>query len=420
MTIYNSLAIGNMAKVNEIRNYIQGEHKVLGRKDFNFGGNTLETAKIVLQSIKSIVDFHSSYICGNPISITGDKSIVKLTQGIYKKGFYNKVDYEIAKNIYTYGNAFEFVYRDEKGIIKSKVINNTDSYPIYENGIYTAFIERWVDTSTSIEYETKYTSTDVIEYENGLPVKSYHNPSGLPIHYTSGNFDRTGFFGNGIVKDLIPIMNEIESLLSKMSDSVTTLSLNPLGVSIGDRIDTSVDKDVTGAIINIEAGGDYKWSTANLDTQAIKLILDNLLNQFFTIAQVLSALYGQSNIANVSEVSLKLLFNNADAMAKRVAFSILEGMCQRLEYVGLLLDADLSSVNIAFNYNRPIDNSSLLNDLKVQWDMKAISQESIIRNSPYTTDVEKELQLLKNAKENEQLIDDVVTDTNENKYNEDD
>ncbi len=392
LKIDNVPAMHNMARVNKIRNYIEGSHKIGSRKDFVFKQEKFTTAKIILQSIKSIIDFHSSYICGNPVTLNGDKEQLMFLQAIYKKAFYNSIDYDIAKDLYTYGNAYEYVYRDAKGIIKSKVIRAEDGYPMYDNGgEYLYFVEKWIDVPNDIEYATVYTPTMVYEYVGGVQTAEYNNPTGLPIHYNSGDIDLSGYFGTSIVSDLIPIMDEIEQLLSKMSDSVTTLSLNPLGVSIGDRVDTSVDADVTGAVLNVEGGGDYKWTTAELDTPAITKILDNLLAQFYTIAQVPSILYGQSNIANVSEVSLKLLFNCADNLAKRTAFQLLRGMYQRLEYIGKLAKENFSDIDIAFNYNRPIDNSSLIKDIEIQMDLGIMSKETAMRVSPYIEDIDKEL-----------------------------
>ena len=208
------------------------------------------------------------------------------------------------------------------------------------------------------------------------------------------SLDAGGYFGIALTSDLIPIMNEIEALLSKMSDSVNTLSLNPLGISMGDRVDSAVDTDITGAILNIESGGDFKWATATLDNNAITTILNNLISQFYVVAQVPSILYGQSNIANVSEVSLELLFNSADNLSKKTAFSILEGFSKRSEYISKLMGIDMSSIGINFNYNRPIDNSSLITDIQKQIEMGVMSTETAMRISPYIIDVEEEKKLI--------------------------
>lgn len=400
--IENAPALHNIARVKGIKNYMDGQHLVLSRKDFTFKNETFKTAKIILQSIKPIIDFHTSYICGNPITISGDTGEVSAINAVYKKGAYNKLNYDIANNIYTYGNAYEYVYRDESGTIRSKLINVEDGYPIYNQyGEYVSFIEYWNDVVTNEEHSIVYTPSEVTEFNGNTPVASYNNATGLPIHYTSGNIDRSGFFGIALTSDLIPIMNEIEALLSKMTDSVNTLSLNPLGVSIGDRVDSSVDSDVTGAILNIESGGDFKWATATLDNAAITTILNNLFAQFYVIAQVPSILYGQSNVANVSEVSLELLFNGADNLSKKTAFSMIEGFNKRSEYIGKLMGMNLSDLNYSFNYNRPTDNSRLVDDIKKQIEMGIMSKETGMRISPYVVDVEEEKKMInKNAMEN--------------------
>lgn len=390
----NNMAMWQVSQVNRIRNYLQGSHDVLSREDFTFNGETFHTAKVILQSIKPVIDFHSSYICGNPVSITGDKEIAKLVQSVYRKGFIHKSDYVIAKNLVTYGNAYEYLYK-ENGKIKSKIIPNTDSYPYYENGEYVKFVERYCyNPVTDYVLEREYYEDKVIEYENGIEKALYNNTSGLPIHYTSGNFDRTNIFGIGLVSDLIPIMNQIEEQLSKMSDAVTTLSMNPIGVISGQRLDESVDSAVTGAVINLDDGGTFNWATANLDYNSIKIILDNLIQQYYVIAQVPSALYGQGNIANVSETSLSMLYNQTDSLAKRISFGLLEGFQTRLEYISSMLGIDVSSIDIQFNYNRPSDIKSNMDAMKEQFDMGAISTETVIKNSPFTQNVDKEIELL--------------------------
>ena len=393
MLIDNELANYENAKV-QIKNYLDGIHKVLGRQDFKFGGKTLVTAKIILQSISSIVDYHASFICGKPVTLTGDKEKLALIQSIYKKGFYNRTDYNIAKDLVQYGNAYECVYKDEKGIIRSEVLNASDAFPVYEDGEYNGFVEYYVDPYTGVETERIFTFDSVKEYRNGVLINDYNNVSGLPIHYTSNDMDDTNLFGQSLVSKLMPVMDEIEQLLSKMSDAIYTLSMNPLGVASGQRIDSSISSDMIGSVLNLDDGGTFDWATANLDYNSIKLLLDSLMNQFVQIACVPSTVYGNANFANVSETSLQILYSQTEAFAQRLSFGLLEGMNKRLEYISNMIGIDVTDINISFNYNKPIDTNNLMNNLKLQYDMGAISIESILRNSPYVNDVDRELELI--------------------------
>lgn len=407
-------------RINEILNissYLEGAHKVLQRKNFQFKGTEFITAKIVFQTVKSILDFHCSYSVGNPVSIIGDNAIATDFQKLYKKANYARLDYDIYKDIFTYGNAFEYVYLDKSGNARSKLINNADSYPVYDTaGNYTAFIEYWLDALTNIAHYVIYYPDKVETYSDVsgklVLVSSHTNLTGLPIHYKSGWSDDFGLFGVGIVHDLLPIVDEIEALLSKMSDSITTLSLNPIGVSIADRVDTAtVDKDVVGTVLNLESGGDFKYANAVLDSNSIKLLLDTLISQLYTVAQVPAVVFGQSNIANVSEVSLKLLYSLIDNVAKRTAIYFKEGVAQRFAYIRKIINARFTdelfdTLAINMNYNRPVDTSSLLDDLKTQYDMGAISKQTIIEQSPYT-EVGVELDRMKIEMQDNQAVEQV-------------
>jgi SPP1 family phage portal protein len=395
-----------ISNVIEIKNYLLRLHKVLQRKDFKFKDETYSTAKIVLNTLKSLLNFHTSYVIGNPISISGNQDAVKVFNKVYKKGIYTKTDYQIVSDLYTYGNAFEYTYLDN-GVIKSKIIANEDAYPVYDDDFnYVAFVEHWEDFTTGHSNYIVYTPTLVQHYIDNALVKEDNNLSGLPIHFCAMDKTEYNFFGDSIMNDLMPIMNQIESLLSKLDDAITTLSLNPIGVSEGQRVDESIPKDIVGATINLEDGGDFKWVNAQMDYNNIKLLLDSLVQQLYAVAGVPASVIGQGNISNVSEVSLKLLFSQTDNKAKQTVQVLKEGFYKRFEYFRKLLaiqgttlsDDDYDSLDIIFSVNRPVDTQSMMNELKTQYDMGAISKQTIIDVSPYTVDVSSELQRIEAEK----------------------
>lgn len=392
-----------IANVLNIKQYFLRLHKVLHRPDFKFKGETYKTAKIVLQTLKSISDFHTSYILGNPISINGDQELVKEFNRIYKKGRFDTIDYKIAQDLDRYGNSFEYDYLDGD-VVKCHLIANESAYPVYsDEENYIAFVEYWQDAESGIKHYYVYYPDKVQVYQDSVLKDEKPNLTGLPIHYALLDKTEYNFFGDAPMNDLIPVMDKIEKLLSKLDDSITTLSLNPLGVSIGRGIDSSISKDMCGATLNYEAGGNFKYASAELDYNSIKLELDNLIQQLYTIACVPSAVIGQSNIANVSEISLKLLFSQSDNRAKKMAKVIKDGFFQRFIYFRKLLalqgktfsDDNFLDMNITFNFNRPIDTQNMMNELKTQHDMGSISKQTIIDLSPYTTNTALEIDRIK-------------------------
>ena len=388
-------------RVEDIDSYLRREHNILSRPDFDFKEKTFETAKIILQTLRSIIKFHTGYICSNPVSLTGDKELVAYLNNIYKKGNYSKIDMEVAKDLITYGDAFEYVYLDEKDNIRSKIIKNKDSYPIYDgNGVYTNFVESWKDLDTNKIHYIIYYPDKVEIYEDRNLIDTKVNLTGLPIWYSGMDKTKYDKFGDPFILDLIPLMDAIEMLLSKLDDAVTTLSLQPLGVVSGQRIDSSIPNNIVGTVLNLEDGSTFDYASATMDKESIKLELDYIIQQFYAIACVPSSILGQSNVANVSETSITMLYQQTDNFCKQYIASMQEGFTKRLEYMrklieikGVTIDDDVfDSISISFNVNRPVDNKSDMENMKMQYECGAMSRQTIIDKSPYTTDTALELQ----------------------------
>lgn len=383
-----------IANILDIKEYLLRKHKVLLRKDFNFKEETFKTAKIVINTLKSIVNFHVSYTIGSPLSLNGDSEIVTAFNKIIKKGSYNKTDYEIVTDLIKYGNAYEYIYLTKDNIIKSKIIAPEDSYPIYdENYEYMAFVEYWEDSTTNKKNYIVYYPEKVEVYQDNTLVNSYNNLSGLPIHYCGLDKSAYNHFGDSILNDMMPIMDNIESLLSKLDDAITTLSLNPIGISSGQRINESIPKDIVGSTLNLEDGGSFNYASATMDYSNIKLLLDSLVEQLYSTACVPSSLIGQSNISNISEVSLKLLYTMTENRAKQTLQVVREGIYKRLSHFNNLLkyigysefsQEIFDTIDIVFQQNLPTDTTNLMNGLKTQFDMGAISKQTIIDVSPFT------------------------------------
>lgn len=387
-----------IAKVFSLKNYLSGQHKVLTRTDMKYQEKEYKVKKLILQNAKTILNFHTTYLLGKNVALTGSENLVKAMQDVYNFGGYNDIDFKLLDKINKFGDGFEYIYKDGDRIT-SKVIANEDSYPVYsDDGEYIAFIEHWTNTE-GISYWNVYTNNTVREWTNeGSEVHlqgEYKNISGLPIHY-SGVSDWDNRFGEGLLSDILPVLDEIEDLLSKLGDSIYVNSLNPLLLTLGQAIEGSVSADGVGYNVALEVGSDMKYVSATMDYQSIKYYLDTLQNQLNMIAYMPSIL-GNSNIANVSEVSLKLLYQLADVYAMLSEKVMRNGFNERFNVIRRLIGIEDKEeyVNVSFNYSRPQNASELLDNIKKQFDMNAISLKSIIEKSPLTSDVTMEMERLK-------------------------
>ena len=393
-----------ISKAYSIMNYLNGKHKVLERQDIKFKDKEFTVKKLILNNAKTICNFHSTYLVGDNVSLTGSENLVSKLQTIYNYGGFNNSDFQIADKLVKYGNGYEYIYKNSDRIT-SKIINNECAYPVYdEMGNYVSFIEYWTNLD-HISYYYIYTDKTVTVWSNeGTElhiIEQYNNISGLPIVYKTNN-DWDYREGEGLLENIIPILDEIEDLLSKMGDSIYTLSLNPFLLTTGQQIEGSISTDAVGYNITLENGSTMEYVHSEMDYNSIKYYLDTIQNQLNMIAYIPTILGGSGNIANVSEVSLKMLYSLADVFAMCNERVMRNGLNERLNVIRNLIGEtnDSDYVNVTFNYSRPQNASELLDNLKKQYDMNAISLQTIIEQSPMTTDVAMELDRLVNNNTN--------------------
>lgn len=406
--------VSRIAGVVNNRNYLAGNHKVLLREDSKYKGKTLVTRKTILNYAKTVIRFHNTYLLGKPVSLSGDDKTVKTFNDIYKLGQYETVDYEILDRVNKFGDAYEVVYFDN-GIIKSKVLDSACCYPVYDDmGNYISFIEHWTDVYTSLSYWNVYYPTYVEHWTNEGGEESLIstdvNVCGLPIHYH--NFSDMDYnFGDSLLTDIKPILDDLEDIMSKLGDAIYINTLNPLPVAVGQRIESSIPADATGYVLNLDAG-DFKYANCNIDYNTIKLYLDNMKQFLNDISCIPSILGSTTNIANISEVSMKILFHMANINADETKKWMNSGFKERFKRFSKILNIQGinvdSNIDVVYNVSMPVASTEMISNLKALQELGAISIESVMEKSNLITNVDVEKKRLKN--ENGEVKTDKLSD----------
>ena len=391
---------GNHAeRISEVinnRDYLSGRHKVLLRQDSQYKGKQLIVNKTVINYAKTVIKFHNSYLLGKPVQLScSDEATLKTFSDIYRLGQYATVDYEIIDRVNKFGDAYEAIYVDN-GVIKSKVLDNACSYPVYDDiGDYISFIEYWTDAYTAISFWNVYYPTYVEHWDNEggeLRLVSTDRSVGLPIHYHNFN-DEDYNFGVALLNDIRPIMDALEDTMAKMSDSIYVNVLNPMPVAIGQRIESSIPSDAVGFVMNLDVG-DFKYANCSLDYNSIKLYLDNMKQFLNDVACMPSVLGSSTNIANISEVSMQILLMMANVYADENKKWLNIGFKERFDMFkkilamqGIKVDGD---VEVIYNVSMPVASTEMIANLKALQEMGAISRETIMEKTEYVSDVDAE------------------------------
>ncbi|MDN4070854.1 phage portal protein [Paenibacillus vini] len=398
---------GNKQRINEIldiKEYISGKHRILNKPNYNYNGQVYEPRKIVLQYAKTILNFGVGYVMSKPITLTGDKVVTDAIKRLYKRGKYNQIDYDILDKMTKYGYVAEYVYIDKDKQIKSKVLDPADCHPVYDHhGEYTSLIEYYC--VENIDYYNVYLPDSVDKYTNEggevRQVASHNNPGGLPILYH--NQDEIGYLGRSDLYDILPLLDNMEDLISKAIDAYYHY-ISGIPVVKGQQLKgDGIPKDIIGGGIVLDDNADFFFAQNKFDYQAFETLYKTLTSALLDIAHVPAISMSKTDISNLSEVSIRLLFQLADLKGALNSKFLRQGIEQRFEKFRTLLassgvkftDDEFDTLGIVFQYARPSNDKEITDNLKALYEIKGISLETLLEYNPYVTDVQGELERIK-------------------------
>ena len=394
-----------ITKVLSNKDYLDGSHKILHRNSFKYNGQVIEPRKIVLQYAKTLLNFQVAYLLKNNIQITGNEKVVDEFSKVSKLGKFTFNNQKILEKMLKFGQCAEYIYVDMKGSIKSKVLDPSEYTPVYnQHNELIAVVEHFIHDA--ITYYVLYTEDTVEEWNNeggGMKLTSrYANLTGLPVIYVVD--DEYGQMeGRSDLDDWIGILDSLEDLISKYTDSMYKF-MNPIPVAIGQQLKGSLPTEIVGSGINLDDGADFKMVSNQLDSKSFEVIYKTLLQSLLDISQTPAVSMNKTDISNLSEVSIKLLFSLADVKAGLNENYLKRGLYERFEKVRTLLtykgvtfsDNEYSTLDFTFTYNIPSNHKEIIDNLKVLKEMNGISTESLLEKSPYTFDVVQEMDRLNN------------------------
>ncbi|MFJ5563627.1 phage portal protein [Lysinibacillus xylanilyticus] len=391
--------------VSSIKDYLNGEHEILKRPNYKYNGEVVEPRRIVIQLAKTILNFKAQYLLKMPVSLIGDESMVKEFNKVNRLGRFDDKNVQILLQLLKFGEVSEYIYIDKNNRIQSKLISADNGIPVYNNyNEMIAFIEHY--TFDGISYYNLYTETSVQEWSNegGKINKIGESPSlsGLPVHYKTLH-ELSDRIGKSELDDYQNILDNMEDMLSKYVDSMYKF-LNPIPVVTGQQLtNASIPSEIVATGITLDDGSTFSLVNGSLDSKSFDLVYKTLMQTLLDVSSTPAVSMNKTDISNLSEVSIKLLFSLADTQAGVNETYLREGFYQRwqkvqrlLKYKGIeISDDEMVSLEFNFQYNTPSNHKEILDNMKTQFDMNAISLETIIEQSPYVNDTMRELSRLK-------------------------
>jgi hypothetical protein len=180
-------------------------------------------------------------------------------------------------------------------------------------------------------------------------------------------------FGRSDLEDFVGILDNMEDLISKYTDSFYKYH-NPIPVVIGQQLKgEGINPNVVGGGLNIDDGADFKMVSNQLDYKSFETIYKTLKQALLDISHTPAVSLNSQDVSNLSEVSIKLLFSLADIKAGLNEKYMREGMSERFNKIRRMLelksikinDDDYNSLDVVFQYARPQNEKDIIDNLKV-------------------------------------------------------
>ncbi|HHV64488.1 MAG TPA: phage portal protein [Peptococcaceae bacterium] len=390
----------------DLKEYLSGKHAVLNRPNEQYNGKPYKTRKIVLQLAKTLLNFETSFLLKNPVTLTSeDKQTLETFKDVYEKARYNSIDFKILDKMVKYGEVYEYVYIDSNNNITSRIIPAEDSYPVFdETGRMIAFIEFYL--VDGISYYIVYTENEVIKYTDDsgeLHVTGrYKNISGLPIQYKTIN-ELDSCKGRSSLEDYISIIDSLEDLISKYHDGLYKYIagipiLKGTGLTTKDGRGT-IDPNAVGFLLQIDDTADFKIEQNKMDSASFKAVYEILMTQLLNISQTPAIAMNAVEISNLSETSIRMMYSLASVKARLNEDALLDGFIQRwgkirklLELKGIKVTGDISCT---FEYDIPQNAKETIENITALKQNGLISLETALSRTPYIYDVSTEMQKIK-------------------------
>lgn len=410
--------------------YYEGDTDILGRKRLIVGENgqlveaeNLADNKLVHNFVRKLVDQKVGYLLSLPFAVqTNNEQYQKLLNEIFDKSFMRTFK-NLGKEAINKGKAWLHVYYNENGELSFKKIPSEEIIPLWRDSAHTDLdaVIRVYEVETFEGKEKKIVTK--VEFWNREGIRRYILDDNLLIpdveagefvpHVTVINSDGTeqGFNWEKVPficfkynDEEIPLVKFVKSLVDdydkQTSDNSNNLEDLPNSIYVIKNYDgTDLGEfrrnlSVFRAVKVTDEGG-VDTISLNIDTEAFRTHIEQLRKDIYEFGRGVDTQTERFG-AERSGVALKFLYADLDMDANIIETEFQSSFEQLLWFINQHIynttgqDYSDEVVDIIFNRDIIINEADVIQNAKAS--VGIISDETIIANHPWTTNVQAELE----------------------------
>lgn len=405
--LVNYFKLNVRPRLENYKNYYDGIQNILTKK---YSDETKPCNKTVINYCKNITDSYCGYLATpGHIAYNSDNDIEEIMD-VLRYNDYQSGDSDLLKDALIYGVANELMYIDDEAKTRFKLVSPLDSFGIYDGSLtadlvyFVRFykIADWEDNDLNWALDV-YTDTSIKHY-------TMKGANATPIFIS----EEPHFFGQCPANIMVmPEERSIFDCVMSEQDSVNEL----LSAEIDDYSafcdaylvieDAELDEDTvktmkSNRVLQLPTGAKAYWLTKAANDAQVENILKRLHDSIYRTSSCVD--WSSDNFTNgvSSGIAIQFKLSGMETRAGKIEAEMKKALQRRVEILcgmaALKLGEEVfRDIEIIFTRNIPADEQAIINIINSLQGM--VSDETLLAQVPFVTDVAAELEKVKAQKE---------------------
>lgn len=405
--IMNSFLMNTRPIRRKYKDYYDGKQKILQK---TYSDASKPCNKVITNYCADIVSSYSGYIASpGYISYTGPNDISEVMDCL-RYNDYQDEDSDFLTMALIYGTAAELMYTDTEGKVRFRLINPLQCFGIYDDSLSSdlLYFVRWYRVNEWDESDTYrldlYSDATIRHYqmngENGFLTflgEEPHYFNQCPANIFSLDEDERSIFD--CVLSLQDAYNEI---LSGEIDDYDAFCDAYLAITGCDADSEDIATMKENRAIVLPEGASAQWLTKNATDTQVENILKRIHDSIYRIAKC-PDFSSETFVGGVSSgIAIRYRLTGCETKAAAIESNMKKALQRRIELIAGVASLKLGEevyrdIQITFTRNIPSDNTDTVNMVKAL--QGVVSEKTLLSMIPQVSDVEAELEALKEQKE---------------------
>lgn len=405
--IMNSFLMNTRPIRRKYKDYYDGKQKILQK---TYSDASKPCNKVITNYCADIVSSYSGYIASpGYISYTGPNDISEVMDCL-RYNDYQDEDSDFLTMALIYGTAAELMYTDTEGKVRFRLINPLQCFGIYDDSLSSdlLYFVRWYRVNEWDESDTYrldlYSDATIRHYqmngENGFLTflgEEPHYFNQCPANIFSLDEDERSIFD--CVLSLQDAYNEI---LSGEIDDYDAFCDAYLAITGCDADSEDIATMKENRVIVLPEGASAQWLTKNATDTQVENILKRIHDSIYRIAKC-PDFSSETFVGGVSSgIAIRYRLTGCETKAAAIESNMKKALQRRIELIAGVASLKLGEevyrdIQITFTRDIPSDNTDTVNVVKAL--QGVVSEKTLLSMIPQVSDVEAELEALKEQKE---------------------